>query len=598
MEDDNKGWNQFKRIKLDRKQLTKRVKKAEGATQRHAHRFLVRRIDNVRLVSREITTWLVIVGVMIASLGLQLVWGERDYTTSAPVAGGVYAEGVVGELETLNPLFATTATEASVAKLVFSSLYSYDETGTLRQDIAKSMTANAEGTEYTIMLRDDVSWHDETPLNAKDIVYTINLIKNPAARSPLRVNWTDVSVSAVGDYGVKFTLPAAYAAFPHALTFPVLPEHLLESVAAGAIRESTFSRSPVGTGPFEFRLLQSADPVTNHKVVHLVANENYYAGSPKLDRFEVHAYEDEASILKALKSSEISGAAGVSVTSAKDVDTKRFNLTPQSIDSGVYLILNTTNPILKDDKVRKALQVGTDTKQLRENIGGGVQPLDGPILEIAGVAENLPKLPPANINEAKKMLDEAGWKVSGSYRVKDGKKLELTISTTKNAEYEKAVANVESQWQKLGVVVKKRVIDTSNVTSNFIQDTLQARNFDVLLYELLIGADPDVYAYWHSSQIGQSGYNFASYSNQAVDASLASARERSEPALRSAKYGVFVRQWQKDAPGIALYQPVLEYVSSKNVDSVDIDARLVTEADRFANVQYWTVATDSVYKTP
>ena len=598
MEDDNKGWNQFKRIKLDRKQLTKRVKKAEGATQRHAHRFLVRRIDNVRLVSREITTWLVIVGVMIASLGLQLVWGERDYTTSAPVAGGVYAEGVVGELETLNPLFATTATEASVAKLVFSSLYSYDETGTLRQDIAKSMTANAEGTEYTIMLRDDVSWHDETPLNAKDIVYTINLIKNPAARSPLRVNWTDVSVSAVGDYGVKFTLPAAYAAFPHALTFPVLPEHLLESVAAGAIRESTFSRSPVGTGPFEFRLLQSADPVTNHKVVHLVANENYYAGSPKLDRFEVHAYEDEASILKALKSSEISGAAGVSVTSAKDVDTKRFNLTPQSIDSGVYLILNTTNPILKDDKVRKALQVGTDTKQLRENIGGGVQPLDGPILEIAGVAENLPKLPPANINEAKKMLDEAGWKVSGSYRVKDGKKLELTISTTKNAEYEKAVANVESQWQKLGVVVKKRVIDTSNVTSNFIQDTLQARNFDVLLYELLIGADPDVYAYWHSSQIGQSGYNFASYSNQAVDASLASARERSEPALRSAKYGVFVRQWQKDAPGIALYQPVLEYVSSKNVDSVDKDARLVTEADRFANVQYWTVATDSVYKTP
>ena len=107
-----------------------------------------------------------------------------------------------------------------------------------------------------------------------------------------------------------------------------------------------------------------------------------------------------------------------------------------------------------------------------------------------------------------------------------------------------------------------------------------------------------MYAYWHSSQIGQSGYNFASYSNQAVDASLASARERSEPALRSAKYGVFVRQWQKDAPGIALYQPVLEYVSSKNVDSVDIDARLVTEADRFANVQYWTVATDSVYKTP
>jgi peptide/nickel transport system substrate-binding protein len=403
---------------------------------------------------------------------------------------------------------------------------------------------------------------------------------------------------AVNDYTVKFTLPAAYAAFPHALTFPILPEHLLKTVAAGAIRESTFSRSPVGSGPFEFRLLQSADPVTKHKVVHLTANKNYYGGAPKLERFEVHAYQDEASALKALKSSELSGAAGISVTSTANIDTSKYSLTPQAIDSGVYLILNTTNPILKDEKVRKALQVGTDTEQLRKDIGGGVRPLDGPILEMNDVAEGLPHLPPANITEAKKMLDQAGWKVSGSYRVKDNQKLELTITTTKSAEYEKAVKNVVAQWQKLGVLVHEKVVDTSNVTSSFIQDTLQGRNFDVLLYELLIGADPDVYAYWHSSQIGQSGYNFASYSNQSVDASLASARERSEPALRNAKYKAFVRQWQKDAPGIALYQPVLEYVASKNVESVDKTAKLVSDADRYANVQYWTVATDNVYKTP
>lgn len=598
MDDDNKGWNQFKRIKLDRKQFARRVKKAEGATQRHAHRFIIKRIDNIRLVSREITVWLLLVGLMIAAIGFQLIWGQMSYMHETRAAGGVYVEGVVGKIETMNPLYVSTPSEAAISRLLFSSLYNYDTTGTLHQDVANGMQVNNDGREYTVTLRGDVSWHDKTPLTAKDVVFTIDLIKNPATRSPLRVNWLDVSAVALNDTTIKFTLPAPYAAFPHALTFPILPEHILRSVAAGAVRESTFSRTPIGSGPFAFRLLQSADTVSNHKVVHLIANKDYYAGAPKLDRFEVHAYPDEASVLKALRAGELSGAAGVSVTSLGDVNAGRYHVTPLAIDSGVYLLLNTNNPVLKDQKVRKALQEGTDTVALRKAIGGDVLPLDTPILENRSTAANLPHLPPANITASQALLDEAGWKTSGSYRMKDGQPLALTITTTKNSEYEKAVTTIESQWRKLGVKVDKKIVDTSSVASTFVQDTLQGRNFDVLLYELSIGADPDVYAYWHSSQVGQTGYNFSGYSNKSVDASLASARSRLEPELRNAKYKQFVKQWQEDAPAIALYQPVLEYVSSDNVDTVKKGSQLVMESDRYANVLYWTTATDTVYKTP
>ena len=79
---------------------------------------------------------------------------------------------------------------------------------------------------------------------------------------------------------------------------------------------------------------------------------------------------------------------------------------------------------------------------------------------------------------------------------------------------------------------------------------------------------------------------------------MASARSRLEPELRNAKYKQFVRQWQEDAPALALYQPVLEYVSNENVDAVRPGAQLVSEADRYANVLYWTVHSDTVYKTP
>jgi peptide/nickel transport system substrate-binding protein len=150
----------------------------------------------------------------------------------------------------------------------------------------------------------------------------------------------------------------------------------------------------------------------------------------------------------------------------------------------------------------------------------------------------------------------------------------------------------------LGIKLNRKIVDTSNVSSTFVQDTLQGRNFDILLYELALGADPDVYAYWHSSQIGQTGYNFSGYSNKAADASLASARSRLEPELRNAKYKQFVRQWQEDVPAIGLYQPVLEYVASDNVDAVHKGSKLVTEADRYANVQYWTTGSRAVYKTP
>lgn len=598
MEEKKPGWNQFKRIKLDRKRLARRVQKAEGATQRHAHRFIVRRIDNIRLVAREVTTWLVLVGIIIAALGVQILVSKPQFMATARTEGGTFVEGTIGQIDTMNPLYSTTPSEASVSRLLFSSLYNYDETGHLRQDIIKSLTVDASGRVYTATIRDDVAWHDKTPLLASDIVYTVNLIKNPSARSPLRINWLDVTVAAVNNTTVQFTLPATYAAFPHALTFPILPEHILKTVAPGAIRESAFSRSPVGSGPFTFRLLQAADNVSRHKVVHLAANPAYYAGAPKLDRFEIHAYPDEASLLKELRSGELSGASGLSPTVAPSIDTARYKLTPQALNSGVYLLFNMNNPILKDVKVRKALQAATDTAALRSDIGGGVLPLDAPVLRSQLEGADIPKVAPPDIARAQALLDEAGWKLSGSGRVRDGQALSFTITTTKNSENVRSIDNLVKQWRKIGVNIERKIVDTSGIASTFVQDTLQARNFDMLLYELAIGADPDVYAYWHSSQIGQTGYNFTSYSNKAVDASLASARSRLEPELRNAKYKQFVRQWQEDAPALALYQPVLEYVSNENVDAVRPGAQLVSEADRYANVLYWTVHSDTVYKTP
>lgn len=595
MNDEQKGWKQLSAAALDRKRHAKRLHKVEMATRRHAHRFIVRRIDNVRLAAREITIWLVLVGLIIGGIGVQLLWGQGGYVASAERAGGVYVEGAQGEIKSINPLFVTTNAEASVARLIFSSLYSYDTTGALSQDVATGMQVDSSQRVYTVTLRDNIKWHDGKKLTAKDVVFTINLIKNPTVHSPLRVNWLDVSVKAIDDKTVQFALPAVYAAFPHALTFPIVPEHLLKDVAVSAFRESSYSLAPVGSGPFVFKRLQEADTVSRQRVVHLQSNPHYYKGAPKIARFELHAYPDEAALVQAVNAGELSGASDISVTGARDIKQRRMNVTPLMLDSGVYLILNTKSDILKDVAVRRALQQATDVAAIQKELGGGVRSLEGPLLKNQVTGADVPKVPAMDIQKAAETLDAAGWKLSGSNRVKDGKKLEFTVTTTKKKEYESVLSLITEQWRKVGVTVHANAVETaSGGASSFDQNVLQSRNFDILLYELAIGADPDVYAYWYSS----SRYNFSGYANTFADTSLVSARSRLEPELRNAKYKQFIKQWLEDAPAVALYQPAVEYVTSEDMHTVQPGLTLVSNADRYAGIQHWSVTQDQVYKTP
>ena len=595
MNDSEKKTQVTKRRFFDRKRLARRVKRAENVSQRHARRFILRRIDNVRLVTSEITTWLVLVGLLIATLGLQQAWSAMAYTTQGRQNGGTYVEGIVGSIDTLNPLLASNEAEASAARLMFSSLYNYDNTGALHTDLASSMKVD-DAKNYTITLR-EASWQDGEAITADDVVFTIGLIKNPQVRSPLRINWTDVSVKKIDQKTVEFSLPATYAAFPHALTFPIVPMHVLEGVEPGSIREASFSQNPVGSGAFKFRRLQTADLTNASRVVQLVPNENYYGAQPKLARFELRAYSDEASLTRAVKNGEVTGAAGVTSALANDERPAQYETISESLDKGVYLLFNLKNPILQDKSVRRALQLATDSAAVRQAIGGGVKELDGPILSTY-LPSDVAKAPEIDADKASKTLDDAGWTLKDGVRTKDGQELKLTITTTNNSDYKKILELVRKQWKAIGVTVETNEVDADSAASNFVQSVLQPRNFDVLLYELALGADPDVYAYWHSSQATSTGYNFSNYSNQLADATLASARSRLESDLRTAKYSQFVEQWLNDAPAIALYQSASEYLVNKNSDISAPEGALASLSDRYARVSEWTVLPTTVYKTP
>lgn len=583
---------------VDRKKIFKHMKKAEKASTRHAHKFLVKRLDTIRVARRHIVQWLILISVLIAATGLQLTWAQSSYQTLGGAKGGTYAEAMVGAIDTLNPLYATTEPEVAASRLLFSSLYTFDTAGTLSKNLAESMTVDKSGKAYTVKIRSDAYWHDGQKLTANDVAFTINLIKKPAAMSPLRINWQDVNVRAVDDVTVEFTLPARYAAFPHALTFAVLPAHILNDVPAGAIRENTFSRYPVGSGPFAFRLMQTVGGQEGYKIVQMAAFDKYFKGTPTVARFEVHAHTSSQNAIKSLKSGVANAVSGVPPSDMDQLASAGYSVSRHQVNSGVYALFNVARPALRDKTVRQALQLGTDTRALRSQLAVPVPRLDLPFVNGQLSGKGIPSAPAANRQKAEALLDKAGWKLIDGIRQKGKEKLTLTITTTKDQQYEKMMEGIAAQWRSLGIVVATNVIDPSLPGTNFVQSILQPRSYDVLIYELLIGADPDVYAYWHSSQAGSSGYNFSNYSNATADAALVSARSVLSPDLRNAKYKTFAKLWLDDVPAIGLYQPVVVYATGEHIASVEESMPFVSAADHYSNVLEWSVRERTVYKTP
>ncbi|MFC2602018.1 MAG: peptide ABC transporter substrate-binding protein [Candidatus Saccharimonas sp.] len=585
------------KLRLGYKRLALRVKHAEGATQRHASRFILRRIENVRLVMTEIMIWLAAIALLIAGLGIQYSWNSQGSKKDGAKSGGVYVEGVIGNISTLNPLLAASEPEQAVSRLLFSSLYNYDVTGALHTDLAESMTVKDDKV-YTIKLR-NAAWHDGKKLTAEDVVYTINLIKNPQVRSPLRVNWLDISARAIDDSTVEFMLPAVYAGFSHALTFPVIPKHILQTVSPSSMREADFSSNPVGSGPFAVKRVQTSESTSSTDVVRMEPNTKYYGAVSTLSRLELRAYGNESLLVKAVNSGEVSAASGLSLSAADNIKSKQYSTKQWLLNKGVYLLMNNRSQTLQDARVRRALRYATDTSSIRATVGDNVARLDTPILQ-SQIAQKLPAAPDYNLDKAKALLKEAGWTYNqGQWKGKDGRPLAVAVTTSSGRdEYKKIVDVLKQQWSKLGVDVQLREIDTSSTTTSFVQSVLQPRDYDALLYELELGADPDVFAYWHSSQASASGYNFANYSNRTVDNDLVGGRSRTNSALRAAKYIQFVNQWLNDAPAIGLYQSVGSYVLNNGASIVEPRGSLNTMNDRYADVTTWSTGKASVYKTP
>jgi peptide/nickel transport system substrate-binding protein len=553
--------------------------------------------------------------ILIAVFGAVLVLGlmARLAVTSAavprPETGGAYAEGLTSLPQQLNPLVSDPARDpaaADIRALLFDGLMRIGADGLPEPALAQSWNVDDTGQVYTFTLRADVSWHDGQPLTADDAIFTLRAIQNRNFSGDPNVSavWRDVLVDKVGERTIRCRLVAPFAPFLTLATFPILPAHLLASVPPEQWAGAAFSQKPVGTGPYQLTELTAEHAL-------LAANPRYYGGQPFIDNLELRFYPNTQAARNALVRGDIQGLGYMGTAEAGGPNLPRDvvrHVIP--LDSAVILGFNMREQPLSDLGLRRALAEGLDKDELIQRAldGQGVR-LDTPMLTGWWAASQKPNWYAADKQRAADALASLGYTPGpDGVRARDGKPLAFELLTSDDAERTTVANEIARQWGQIGVKV-----DVRPLGGDELRQRLDAHDFTLALYGVQrLGADPDVYELWHSSQAAQ-GNNYAGLADDQIDELLANARQDRDISTRTPSYEAFQDRWVELAPSITLYQPLFVYAATSELEGLDFGVvapsdpasggappdvassqLLLGREARFRNVSHWFIRSSRV----
>lgn len=495
-----------------------------------------------------------------------------------PIAGGDYAEALVGYPKAINPIYAANRdVDADLSRLIYSSLFAYDQNGNLINDLADRYTISGDGKEYIIVIKNNVKFHNGDKLTADDVMFTFDLIKNADYHSPFRSSLSNIEASKIDDYSIKFLLSEPYAPFLELLNFGILPKNIWRNVNPQSILLFEGNLKPIGSGLYKFKsLIKNKDG--DLKEYRLTVNEDYYGKKPYIRNVDFKFFVDYVEAIKALNDNQVNGLSFLPYNENKELIAKNSLSINELLRSQIVSLFFNKEKIkaLGDKSIRISLAQSINKQELVDDVFRGAYKIaDGPILSSNFAYNN---------NLTKYNFDPT----AAANTLRD-KSLAFTLSIIDRPENIAVADKLKNYWEMAGVKVTIKVIPTEQVS-----DLIKNRDYEVLLYGESVGGDPDVYAFWHSSQIDGKGLNLALYSNSNVDTLLTDARITSNIEDRVAKYQKFQEILTNDLPAIFLYSPAYTYIQDKSVKG--FNTSVINEpADRFSSISSWYLKTKSKF---
>jgi len=498
------------------------------------------------------------------------------FTTLEPEKGGVLRLGVIGRPSYVNPVLAqSNDCDKDLIELIYDGLYSIDGQGKLIANLSEKTEISEDGRTYIIFLKDNIYWHDGMAFTADDVIFTIETIQDPSIRSPLRLNWAGVVVEKLGTHVVRFNLKNPYEPFLQNLTLKIIPKHIWENIESRNFLSADYNLRPIGTGPYLFNSLEKnkAGKIISYS---LAANENYFQKEPYISKLIFHSYDNYDLAKSGLLKKEIDGFSPILI---EDIDffenKKNIQIVSLFLPRYYAVFLNSKNSLFDQKEVREALDLAIPREELiTEILKSQAFILGGPFApEFLGEEFNF--LPEYSPQKAQKIIEEL-----------DEDQRKFVLSLPDNLELIRVANYLATYWEKIGISVELQILPLATLEKEIIQ----TRSYDALLFGEIIGQDPDLFSFWHSSQITDPGLNLSAYQNKNLDELLERMRQSFNEEQRMNDMKIVQDIFFKDKPALFLYNPFYLYILPKTVKGNNIQyANLPSE--KFADIENWYMHT-------
>lgn len=527
-----------------------------------------------------------------------------DIVGDPEIIGGVqtFREALVGDITRLNPLLALpNAPEADITSLIFEGLTRINEFGEAEGALAESWVVSRDGLEYVFQLRQDILWQDGTPFSAADVVYTLSLLSSRDFPGLPEVGafWRTVEIEQLDPHLVRFRLAQPLSTFPVNLTIGILPEHALRGTTAAMLPAHPFNLTPVGTGPYQLEALRSNDNLRIEAVDLRVAPVYQQRSEAQdipfaMERVRFQLYPTFEAALQALEEGAADGLAARSMSERPALlRVGGVNIHTAIEPTLGVLIYNWDEErrFFSEQRVRNALQVGLNRENpVISQLNNRAVVADSPLLFTSWAYAGGLTWPATNPTEAMTLFTQANIfaeetpsedaEATESPAPPTESPLTFGILTRDDPSISAIAQQIAAQWGQYGLTVT-----VESVPQQAYEARLEMGDFDAAIVELALGADPDVYAYWHVGQYPD-GLNYGGVADDRLSELLERARRETNGINRVDLYRTFQRTFIERGIAIPLYHPLFTYAVRQTIDDVQLGF-ISAPSDRLRTIGTW-----------
>ncbi|MBK1809051.1 peptide ABC transporter [Clostridium sp. YIM B02505] len=481
-----------------------------------------------------------------------------------------------------NPLYSDSVYDGYITDLIFEGLITNDAEGNPIPALASKWDISNDGKTYTFTLVDGAKFSDGTEVTADDVAFTYTAFCDPKYDGP-RVDaveklqgykeykeGTATSVSGIkviDKKTVSFTLTQVKGPGIYDFAYGILPKAVYNFEKGNMQKIKDSFLKPVGAGEFKFVEFKQGESVTLEK------NDKFYKGAPKIAKIIYKVTNDKTNVQELSAGQVDVNRITANANTVKMVQSAGF-LDQQifTANNYNYIGLNTRLPMFSDKKVRQALMYGLRRDEFVQSYYQGY-----------GTVANTHNAPtswvdPTGLNEykydvdkANKLLDEAGWKMNDSTKIreKDGKPFEIHwLATSDNKMMESLIPIVKEDWKKLGINVITDMLDFNTVS----EKVYDKQDFQMYAMGWSLSVDPDPSGIFAKSQDTLGGYNSVGWHPDKSEELIAKGLGTTKQDERKAAYQEWTKLINDEVPYLFIVNPKQVWGVSSRVKGMEISA--------------------------